>query len=359
MSNENPNAFKHFYNLSFLKRLSSAFDELDRRSLLKLEVEFESMEMKDRVRRIRDELRTQLPKDYPAALKIVMKAAKSGKLSNFDYWPLTEFVQTYGTGHPELSLAALRELTKLFTSEFAVRPFLIAHEELTLAYLLRMAKDKNVHLRRWASEGSRPRLPWGQKLHHFIDDPTKTIPILEELKFDKGQYVRKSVANHLNDITKDHPDLVVKLLKRWRKEGDVEWILKHALRSLIKNGHPGALELVGVRSSAKVKLKSFEISAREFKVEDRVDMNLELVSEDSKPQTVVVDYVIYFQKSNGSLSPKVFKLKSLELLPKQTVHLRKSHHLKKVTTRVFYSGPHAIGIQVNGKVVKKLSFHLH
>jgi 3-methyladenine DNA glycosylase AlkC len=361
-------AFKHLFNDKHLERLAKAigavYPKFDAKSFRGLMPKLEKLEMKPRVRLIRDELEDQLPDDYAEALTILLASIEKAKLQDFDLWPYTEFIQAYGLQEVKLSLDALRTITKLFTAEFAIRPFLIAAPKVTLAYLEKCAKDPSVDLRRWASEGTRPRLPWGERLQEFIKDPSQAMPILERLKFDDELYVRKSVSNHLNDIAKDHPEFVIKTLARWKKEAGeknsqkIEWIIRRSLRTLIKDGHAGALKLIGVSTDAKVQLKAFKLNQKSYRLGDRMEFQFRVESEAAKPQKLVVDYLIHFVKANGKLSPKVFKLKTFTLPGKEMVTIEKSHHLKKVTTRVFYAGNHVLEIQVNGRVLEKIGFEL-
>ena len=252
---ENPNAFKLWINRGVLVKIAESirqdFPSFDSSIFVGIARELDALELKPRVHRVRDQLRAQLPEDYLKALKILLKAVKRGNLDGFDLWPFTEFVQTYGLDHPELSLEALYVLTEKFTGEFAVRPFLKKHPKLTQDFLMKCATDANVHVRRWVSEGTRPRLPWGERLNAFIEQPKTTLPLLEKLKHDSELYVRKSIANHLNDIAKDHPEVVLGVLKKWKSGAPeihadkIEWIIHRSLRSLIKAGHPGALTLIG------------------------------------------------------------------------------------------------------------------
>jgi len=273
-------------------------------------------------------------------------------------------VQTYGLEDLKLSLNALKELTPLFSSEFAVRPFLKRYPTETLKFLEQCAREKDVHFRRWASEGTRPRLPWGERLQEFVRDPSPTMPILELLKFDTELYVRKSVSNHLNDIAKDHPERVIQLLADWKTAAGaahaekIEWIIHRALRTLIKAGHPGALKLIGVSHEAKIKFLGFKINQKKFKLGERIEFQFSIRSLSAKSQKLVVDYIVHFVKSNQSTSPKVFKLKSVLLPAEGEVVFAKSHHLKKVTTRVHYSGLHQLEIQVNGKGVGRVGWEL-
>ena len=178
-------------------------------------------------------------------------------------------------------------------------------------------------------------------------------------------YVRKSVANHLNDITKDHPDLVVKTLAEWKtkakKDEDIknlDWIARHALRTLIKNGNAGALKLLGVDSKAKVKLEKLKLTKKDISMGDSVEFTFDVTSESTKAQSLVIDYIVHFVKSNGKLAPKVFKLKNVNLKPKEKLTITKRHPVKPITTRMYYAGKHMVEIQVNGKVYLKETWSL-
>jgi 3-methyladenine DNA glycosylase AlkC len=366
---ENPNAFKHAIGKDLLLRMGGALQDVvpgfDKKKLLALLPQLEKLELKPRVRLLRDQLRQLLPGDFPKAVKILLASTHREKLSGFDLWAYTEYVQTYGLNHPTLSLKVLTELTSLFTSEFAVRPFLKLHTEETLAYLLKATKDKDKHVRRWASEGTRPRLPWGERLDNFIKSPQSTLPILENLKNDPELYVRKSVANHLNDIAKDHPQLVVDTLKRWQKEArkeqqeNIDWILRHALRSLIKAGNPQALALIGASGEVKIKMSPLKLEKSTLKTNDHLSFQFHIESQARKSQKLVVDYIIHFRKANNKTAPKVFKLKTFHLKAGEKLTLSKNHHMKTITTRRYYPGAHFVEIQVNGKTYTKSKWTLH
>jgi 3-methyladenine DNA glycosylase AlkC len=361
--NDNPNAFKHSISKSLLERISESlgksFPRFNKKQFMKVAPQLSSLELKQRVHLIRDELQKQLPDHFPQALEALLASVELGNLRGFDLWPYTEFVQTFGLDHAKISLDGLKKLTPLFTSEFAVRPFLKKHQKSTLAYLLKATTSKDSHVRRWASEGSRPRLPWGERLGDFIKNPQLTLPILENLKYDHELYVRKSVANHLNDIAKDHPQLVIDTLKRWKKTSpaaqikNIDWILRHSLRSLIKAGNPGALQLIGATANTKIHLSSLKISKPEVKINDHLEFGFQIQSRAKTKQKLIVDYIIHFRMANDKTSAKVFKLKTLELPPNEKVLVQKKHSLKKITTRRYYKGEHFVEIQVNGKAYAK------
>lgn len=365
---DNPDAFKHWFNKALVFRISQslqkAYPTFDGKNFNKVAVKLEQLEMKPRVHLIRDAIFSELPKDYRKALVILLKSVEIGKLKGFELWPYTEFIQQHGLNHVDESLAALYFLTEKFTGEFAVRPFIIQHPQKTFAKLKKWASDDNEHVRRWVSEGSRPRLPWGVKLQASIVDPTSGLEILERIKFDDSLYVRKSIANHLNDIAKDHPDLVITTLKAWRKnvktkdQAKLMWIEKQALRTLVKQGYQPALAVLGFGEKAELKIAQLKLNKKKFTEKDILSFELEFISKSSKPQKLAVDYIIHFQKANNKLSPKVFKLKILTLKPQEKIVVKKNHALKAVTTRRHYPDRHRLEIQINGKVLAAIDWEL-
>lgn len=365
---ENPSAFKHWFNEALVKRLADSlkksYPEFNVKSFMQVAHKLPAFEMKPRVHLIRDAMKAELPDDYLQAVAILLKSADVGNLKGFDLWPYTEFIQQHGLEHVEESLNALYHLTSRFTAEFAVRPFLVQHPKKTFATLKKWSTDKNEHVRRWTSEGTRPRLPWGLKLHASIVDPKPGLEILEKLKFDDSLYVRKSIANHLNDIAKDHPDLVIATLKAWQKKAKVSdkdklaWITKQALRTLIKQGYAPALDVMGFGAKAQVRLGELKLNKKRFTESDVLAFELQITSRSSKAQTLAIDYIIHYQKAGGKLSPKVFKLKVIELNPKEVFTVKKNHSLKPVTTRKHYAGLHKLQIQVNGKVLTSKEWYL-
>jgi 3-methyladenine DNA glycosylase AlkC len=365
---QNESAFKHLFNQTLITRivkaLQGAYPTFNQKQF-KIHIKgIEKLEMKARVHLLRDAMAATLPTHYPAALKILLESTTSGALKGFDIWPYTEYIQKYGLDHHALSLHALKTLTSLFTSEWAVRPFLRTAPGETLSWLEKCAKDRNAHVRRWASEGSRSRLPWGERLNHLIAHPKLTLPILESLKHDPELYVRKSVANHLNDISKDNPTLVINTLKRWLKEARpdqrprIDWILKHALRTMIKSGDRNALELIGVAPDAPVVISQFRIDREKVTLGERVGFTFVVHSKSQRPEKLVVDYIIHYLRANGKHSAKVFKLKTISLPAKARVPITGKHHFREVTTRTHYSGEHRLEIQINGRILKKVTIQL-
>ncbi len=358
-------AFKNFINATVVKKMGAAFHaaypSFNQKRFLKIISQLDSLELKARVLLLTEGLRAELPKKYSEDATIIKKVLSEKKLKGFELWPVSEYISQFGTDHFDKSMDLMYEMTQAFTSEFAIRPFLNKDPEAILEKLEKWIEDENVHIRRWISEGTRPLLPWGGKIQSFIRRPA-TLHLLEKLKYDEELYVRKSVANHLNDISKDHPELLIKTLKSWVKNAPpehkdkIDWIKKQGLRTLIKKGHRGALGLMGVTGEAKVNLKNFKTNQKNYKMGDTLAFEFLIESTSLKPQDLIVDYLINFVKANGSRSAKVFKLKALTLKAGEKVIVKKNHSLKRITTMTFFKGEHEVQIQVNGKVIKKASW---
>jgi len=342
--------------------IAKAHPTFNTKKFMKLTDELKPLELKDRVKLITKYLHANLPADYPTSLKIIVKAMEESHLSGFSLWPFSEYISQFGLDHFDLSLKAMYILTQKFTAEFAVRAFLLKDHKKVLKQFEKWATDKNVHIRRWVSEGSRPLLPWGQKIPLFIMDPTHTLLLLDKLKFDDELYVRKSVANHLNDISKNHPQVVIDVLRLWQKGASenhlikLNWITRHALRTLIKKGHPGALKLMGVDGKASIKISDITLNKSKFKLNDSIEFSFHLKSTAKIPQKLIVDYAIDFVKANGKKGKKVFKLKTIQLDPKEEITITKKHSLKPITTMKYYPGIHHLYLQVNGHIVSEVSF---
>lgn len=259
-----------------------------------------------------------------------------------------------GLQHPESSLAALSEMTKRFSAEFAVRPFFRDHPEVTLQTAMRWSGDANVHVRRLATEGSRPLLPWGIKLKDFVENPSPLLPLLTRLRDDEAEYVRRSVANSLNDIAKSQPDLVADLAKEWLRGAarDRKRLVKHACRTLIKQGHHGALRAFGYTEP--------DLKEARLEFPERVSLGqspaLEFCFTAGRDQRLLIDYALHFMRANGTLSPKVFKWTEVDTRKGQRTRIAKVHAYKPVTTRKDYAGTQVLSVQVNGREVARKAF---
>jgi 3-methyladenine DNA glycosylase AlkC len=327
----------------------------------------EALELTARGAHLAEVMRRHLPADYTTALRVLVRSfgpelesSESFGMAPFRYLPHACFIAKFGLDDFEASMGALFELTKRFTAEGGIRPFIVKYPEQTQALLVRWASNPNVHVRRLVSEGMRPRLPWAPRLRELQKDPARVLELLELLKDDTQRYVQRSVANNLNDIAKDHPDRVVSVCRRW-SEGAPEgrrWIIKHALRSLVKRGNPGALQLLGVGAKPRVEVRGVQIVPRRPAIGKTVVISFELASTARAAQELLIDYAVHFIKSNGAPRAKVFKLKRVSLAAKAHVQLKAKLSLSNMTTRQHYPGRHVVELLVNGIAFELCAFEL-
>ena len=322
--------------------------------------DYENLELMDRGRAIAIALGRYLPSDYPAALSILMRSIHEpheghnlkGGMAGFYYHPHTTFIAMSGLEHFDISMQAQHELTQLFSAEFSIRAFIEKHERKSLELLRVWAADPSDHVRRLVSEGTRPRLPWGKRLRSFQEDPRRVIELLEMLKDDSSRYVRRSVANNLNDIGKDHPEILIRIAKKWMKGASDERkaLVQHALRSLVKQGDTRALAILGFGGVPAVSVESATILPTRVCIGDNVVIAFTLRSSMKRRQTLLVDLRIHYRKANGTSRPKVFKLKKVVLAPSESASFRKTISISDMTTRKHYPGRHVVDILVNGTV---------
>jgi 3-methyladenine DNA glycosylase AlkC len=355
-------ALKEIFNRErlrhFARETKTVWPDFDGKRFMKLAAAgLDGLGIMQRMRQTAVSLHETLPEDFPEALPILEKLAPRIGHS-FAAITLSEFVALYGQKHFDLSLDALKFFTRFGSSEFAIRHFLLADFDRTIAAMREWADDENEHVRRLASEGSRPRLPWSFQLKKLIADPSPTGPILERLKADPSLYVRKSVANHLNDIGKDHPDVLVERVSGWDlSDKRTAWIVRHALRSLIKKGEPRALALIGATGRAEIEVEAFTVEPATIKLGERITAKARLVSTSKTAQRLVIDYAVFYPKKNG-ISRKVFKLRETELAPGAGCDLAISQTVRDFTTRKHNAGFHRVELMVNGEAVGTSGFEL-
>lgn len=316
---------------------------------------FESLELLDRGRHLGRVLRDHLPPEFPAAVDVLLATlpehrAPAGGMSSFYYLAHTEFVRQFGVPHLDASLTALHAFTQVFTGEFAIRPLIEAHPGPVLERLHDWTRDPSEHVRRLVSEGTRSRLPWAPRLRAFAADPSPVVALLERLRDDESLYVRRSVANNLNDIWKDHPARLVAIAAAWMAGASAErrWIVQHALRAAVKKGDAGALAVLGFGAKASLRVVEHTIAPARPRMGTKVVITVTLENPSRRAQQVVVDLVVHFVKASGGTSPKVFKLANVALAPREAVALRKTVSLADLTTRRHYPGRHVVALQLNG-----------
>ena len=318
---------------------------------------WEERALKQRIRHIAVTVRGVLPGSYAAALAVLRKAGERVESGSLSVWCFNHFVEEFGVDDPELSLPALTQFTKLASAEFAVRPFIERYPDRMAAQMLEWAHSDDSDVRRLASEGYRPRLPWGMGIPALKRDPSPILTVLEVLYRDSSEVVRRSVANNMNDISKDHPDLVVEVLSGW-DDGSAETaaLIKHALRSLLKQGHPAALGVLGFSAEPEVSVAAVAVVPATAAVGESVHLEFSVISTGQGSQPVMIDYAVLFQNISGKGSRKVFKGKIAQLGAGESVSMRRKVSLRQMTTRRIVPGPHAVEIQVNGVVLASVGF---
>ncbi|MCW3071454.1 MAG: hypothetical protein JWO44_1344 [Bacteroidetes bacterium] len=356
-------ALKDMFNKKFYTRLAVEFTKADKKFHAENFVKdvmkgLDEMALNQRLRHTTVAMKKYLPADYKRSLDIIYEVIPEFK-SHYTCFIFPDFVGQYGHDHVSLSLDALKELTKFGTSEFAIREYLKRDLKGTLKVMNKWTDDKNVHVRRLASEGCRPRLPWSFNIPEIMANPELTRPILEKLKADDELYVKKSVANHLNDFSRTQTDWMLNVLNSWDKKNEhTAWIIRHASRTLIKKGHPGSLAVFDFEKNVKVELKNLKLKSSKIKLGDTLDFSFEIVSGKNKAQKLVIDYAVYYAKKSGAPGRKVFKLKELQLEPGKKAAITKTQSFKDFSTRKHYAGKHAVEIMVNGKSYGKKEFLL-
>ncbi len=331
---------------------------------------FPELELKQRIAWIAETLRRFLPENYRDALTVLLNALPAPNddtqsdddFGDFIYAPYADFVAKFGCNKHDLdlSLNALKEITMRFSAEDAIRYFINAFPEKTLGVLANWTRDSHYHVRRLVSEGTRPKLPWAQKI---ALQPEQSLPLLDQLFSDRTRFVTRSVANHMNDISKIEPDRVLKTLLDWKKSkkqnpAEMEFIVKHALRTLVKKGYRGAIEFLDYSASPKVALSNLRIKENRIRIGQTLEFDFELSAQ--KSERLIIDYIMVFQNKKGKAdSQKVFKLKQLELLENQQCMVSKKHRLlADMTTRKLYPGSHRIEILINGTKAAVADFEL-
>lgn len=385
-----PEPFKHRFSLPLIQSMAECFKQISTQApfeksfvfdhhafIAEASYELASLELKARSLRIEAALLRHLPIDAAHNAKLILASLCPMQTPNevsdlpehahlLKDWALMPVADCIATRYQreneyfDISMQLLYEITQRFTAEFAIRHFIVQAQDAAIATLSTWVNDSSHHVRRLVSEGTRPRLPWGIQLKAFVRDPSPILPLLEALKDDPSEYVRRSVANNLNDIAKDHPQIVIDICKRWLKDASKERrrLVKHACRTLLKQCHPQVLALFGF-SEAQLKRVSLSLSEQNIAMGEAVQMSVMLKSSSQLAQAMMIDYAVYHQKANGTLKAKVFKWKSFTLDAGACLELKKSHSFKSVTTRKYYRGEHKISVLINGKALAEHSFELY
>jgi 3-methyladenine DNA glycosylase AlkC len=331
----------------------------------------DDLELTARAQHISETLATFLPDDEGEAIEIIRRSlihddplAQPSEIpagqSAFHYWPYVRFLTDRGLDNFELSMETQKVLTTLFTAEFSIRTYLLHRYDDTMETLHVWATDNDVHVRRLVSEGTRPRLPWAAKLPMFMADPSPVLELLEVLKDDPEEYVRRSVANNLNDIAKDNPDVVIDVARRWWNEGDANRrrLVRHGLRTLIKAANPEALAVMGFGSDSPARVSAVRIDPIDLRIGDKIRVEVDVTNPAAADAGALVDLRFWFVKANGTSTAKVFKGSELLIQSGDTAQVRKTISLAQHSTRSHYPGLHRIEVIINGATVEGGEFQL-
>ncbi|WP_106791610.1 DNA alkylation repair protein [Aquimarina sp. Aq78] len=361
---------KHVYTHEFFEKFTAALQKIvpdfDASSFFKqiFDSEWPNKELKQRMRHITIVLQHHLSLDYiknvDILLKVIRQLQKDGiKENSFEYMFLPDFVEYYGMSHYDASILVIEKITQFTSCEFAIRPFLIKYPKKGILQMKKWSQHKHPMVRRLSSEGCRPRLPWAMALPFLKIDPTSILPILENLKNDTSESVRRSVANNLNDIAKDNPDIVIGLAKEWyKKSKETDWLVKHGCRTLLKQGNVEIMKLFGFGNIQDIKIDKLQILTPKVKIGDRLEFTFQLNNTGNSASKLRLEYGLYYQKANGSLSKKVFKI-SEKIYPEKSITIiNRKQSFKIITTRKFHTGLHQLSIIINGNEFEKYNFEL-
>ncbi len=357
-----PEPLKNSYNQKYIAKLADALGRHKRGFKRKaftnsvFDGDWEARELKARMSHIRECIHHQLNMPYKDALEVLLPAAKD--FGGYEAMFFPEFIEVYGQEHWQLSMDALALLTQYSSSEFAVRPFIQQDTERMMSQMLSWAEHENYHVRRLASEGCRPRLPWANALPDFKKNPEPVLPILTQLRTDESLYVRRSVANNLNDIAKDHPQVVIDWAQQYHKQSPLtDWIIKHGSRTLLKRAHPQALALFGFGDVSKISVSDFQLAANKASIGGELEFGFQLSSKRKTLGRLRIEYAIDYMKANGSLARKLFKISEGDYEQKQ-VEFQRRQSFRPMSTRKHYPGLHRVAVVVNGVELAQQEFDL-
>lgn len=373
--------FKNMYNEQFFNRftkdLKVVISDFDAHAFVSrvMDSEWENREFKQRCSHITTVLKDFLPADYKEAIAKILELLEYVENTHPDYSVIDDkkfgltleygavldnYIEQYGLDDYETSIKAIEKITQFTSCEFVTHPFIIKYPDKMMAQMLIWSKHPHWGVRRLASEGCRPRLPWAMALPNLKKDPSPILPILENLKNDPARFVRLSVANNLNDIAKDNPQVVIDLVKKWRGESqEVDWVIKHGCRTLLKQGNREMMELFGFGAVAgNISIEDFQLSTPEVKIGGSLEFSFKLLNNNDTKAKIRLEYGLYYQKANGTLTKKVCKISEKEYAANSITQINRKHSFKVVTTRKFHPGLHQVAVIINGNEFEKYDFML-
>ncbi len=352
---------KNMYSKEYLNNFADVFVKIypkfDKAKFLNLvfDNEWDKKELKQRMRHISVCLHAVLPSDYKKSIEILKKAVVH--FNGFLSMIFPDYVEVYGLDDYDTSISALELFTQYGSSEFAIRHFIVKYPKKVMPQMVKWANHKNHHVRRLASEGSRPRLPWAIGLPEFKKNPAEVLKILVILKSDESEYVRKSVANNLNDISKDNPDIAFATAKNWfGKNPKTDWIIKHGMRGLLKKGNVEALKLFGFGGAEGIEISDLKFDKDKIKVGEKITFSFKMKTD--KEQKIRLEYIIDFITSSGKNSKKIFKITENIYEKGKTFEFKKTHSFKDLTVRKHFKGSHTLSIIINGEKLADKKFEI-
>ncbi|MEX1202780.1 MAG: DNA alkylation repair protein [Ferruginibacter sp.] len=366
-----PMLLKHIYNDVFFNEFGKAAETViphfkSSAYINKVQqYNWDLLQLKQRMRRLSFVLHDFIPGSYSKQLTTILSLIAAipnpskVQYAGLAYMFLPDFIEQFGQDDLVGSLKALEKITPFSSCEFAIRPFLRSHSNETMQQMEQWAQHTNEHVRRFASEGCRPRLPWGMGIDLLKKNPSIILPILNLLKNDESPYVRRSVANNLNDISKDHPEIVLEIAAKWLgKTTQTDHLLKNACRGLLKKGDPLALNLFGTANHVKCSVTQLKGSSKKIAIGGNIQFSFVLQLLANESARLRIEYAVHFMKANGEQRQKVFKISESHIKPNEKVIYTKKQSFKDLTTRKHYPGEHKISIIVNGVVRQQLTFSL-
>jgi len=350
----------------FSKSIIEVFPRFNKKQFITtiFDANWKNLELKQRMRHITLTLKEQLPKDFSKMIKTILEITnqieKNGTNGqSFEWMFFPEFIELYGLENYKIAVNAFEKMTQFTSCEFAVRPFIVKYPTKMMQQHLQWSNHKNKHVRRLASEGCRPILPWAMALPALKKEPKPILPVLENLKNDESEYVRRSVANNLNDIAKNQPEIVIKTAKEWfGKTTATDKLVKHACRTLLKAGNQEIMPLFGFGSVEKIEIDKFKIQGLKISIGNYLTFSFDLKNNAKKDLKLRLEYAVYYQKANGTLSKKVYKISEKNYTKNSVAKIIKKQSFKPISTRKFHFGLHQVAIVVNGVEFDKFDFWL-
>ncbi len=360
------NIYSKEFFAKFIRSIQKIEPNFNERSFLEqiYDAEWEGKELKQRMRHISITLKAHLYEDFEknteTILRLIPQLLKDGfKQDNLEFIFLPNFIEIYGIAHYKTAIKAFEKITQFVSCEFAVRPFIIEYKEEMIAQMLLWSKHEHPMVRRLSTEGCRPRLPWAIALPTLKKDPSPIIPILENLKNDVSESVRRSVANNLNDISKDNPAIVIDLVKKWKGvTPETDWLIKHGCRTLLKEGNPEVMQLFGFGSVDQIKIDKFKVLTPAVKIGGSLEFAFRIINTANSRSKMRLEYGVYYQKANGTLSRKVFKISEKIYAENSVTTIERKQPFKIITTRKLHIGKHQLSIIINGTEFEKKDFNL-